>query len=183
MSLRIKNKVNMSEIYEIRERGQVVTEGCQWIVTHRRLAMQLAVKPVLILAIIELANILFLQSIAFSLIIAFIALLLVPTVPSMMMYVAEHPEEYDYPKRLPKLLELWTLWQSYFISAIVIGGVSIAASFLCSMTVAAPVFIDAIRNMALVIPPRNRENGMLSAIGNAGTLSFPNFVSLMHIIL
>ena len=76
MSLRIKNKVNMSEIYEIRERGQVVTEGCQWIVTHRRLAMQLAVKPVLILAIIELANILFLQSIAFSLIIAFIALLL-----------------------------------------------------------------------------------------------------------
>ena len=47
----------MSEIYEIRERGQVVTEGCQWIITHRRLAMQLAVKPVLILAIIELANI------------------------------------------------------------------------------------------------------------------------------
>ncbi len=183
MSLRIKNKVNMSEIYEIRERGQVVTEGCQWIVTHRRLAMQLAVKPVLILAIIELANILFLQSIAFSLIIAFIALLLVPTVPSMMMYVTEHPEEYDYPKRLPKLLELWTLWKSYFISAIVIGGVSIAASFLCSMTVAAPVFIDAIRNMALVIHHRNRENGMMSAIGNAVTLSFSNFVSLMLMIL
>ena len=182
MSLRIKNKVNMSEIYEIRERGQVVTEGCQWIVTHRRLAMQLAVKPVLILAIIELANILFLQSIAFSLIIAFIALLLVPTVPSMMMYVAEHPEEYDYPKRLPKLLELWTLWKSYFISAIVIGCVSIAASFLCSMTVAAPVFIDAIRNMALVIHHRNRENGMMSAIGNAVTLSFSNFVSLMFMI-
>ena len=133
-----------SEIYKIRERGQVVTEGCQWIVTHSRLAMQLAVKPVLILAVIELANIIFLKSILFSLGIAFVALLLIPTVPSMMMYVAEHAEEFDYPKRLPKLLELWQLWKSYFISAIVIGGISVAASFLCSMTIAAPFFIDSI---------------------------------------
>ena len=51
-----------SGIYKIRERGQVVTEGCQWIVTHSRLAMQLAVKPVLILAVIELVNIIFLKS-------------------------------------------------------------------------------------------------------------------------
>ena len=172
-----------SEIYKIRERGQVVTEGCQWIVTHSRLAMQLAVKPVLILAIIELANIFFLKSILFSIGIAFVALLLIPTVPSMMMYVAEHAEEFDYPKRLPKLLELWRLWKNYFISAIVIGGISIVASFLCSMTIAAPIFIDSIRNMALVIHHRNRENGMLSAIGNAVTLSFSNFVSMMFMIL
>ena len=172
-----------SEIYKIRERGQVVTEGCQWIVTHSRLAMQLAVKPVLILAVIELANIIFLKSILFSLGIAFVALLLIPTVPSMMMYVAEHAEEFDYPKRLPKLLELWRLWKSYFISAVVIGGISVAASFLCSMTIAAPFFIDSIRNMALVIHHRNSENGMMSAIGNAVTLSFSNFVSLMFMIL
>ena len=172
-----------SEIYKIRERGQVVTEGCQWIVTHSRLAMQLAVKPVLILAIIELANIFFFKSILFSLAIAFVALLLIPTVPSMMMYVAEHAEEFDYPKRLPKLLELWRLWKSYFISAIVIGGISVVASFLCSMTIAAPFFIDSIRNMALVIHHRNMENGMMSAIGNAVTLSFSNFVSLMFMIL
>lgn len=172
-----------SEIYKIRERGQVVTEGCQWIATHSRLAMQLAVKPVLILAVIELVNIIFLKSILFSLGIAFVALLLVPTVPSMMMYVTEHAEEFDYPRRLPKLLELWRLWKSYFISAIVIGGISVVASFLSSMTIAAPFFIDSIRNMALVIHHRNREDGMISAIGNAVTLSFSNFVSLMFMIL
>ena len=172
-----------SDIYKIRERGQVVTEGCQWIVTHSRLAMQLAVKPVLILAIIELANILIVKNILFSVVIAIVALLLVPTVPSMMMYVAEHAEEFDYPKRLPKLLELWRLWKSYFISAVVIGGISVAASFLSSMTIAAPFFIDSIRNMALVIHHRNREDGMMSAIGNAVTLSFSNFVSLMLMIL
>ena len=114
------------------------------------MAMQLAVKPVLILAIIELANIIFIKSILFSVLIAIVALLLVPTVPSMMMYVAEHAEEFDYPKRLPKLLELWRLWKSYFISAVVIGGISVAASFLCSMTIAAPFFIDSIRSQPRV---------------------------------
>ena len=172
-----------SEIYKIRERGQVVTEGCQWIVKHSRLTMQLAVRPVLILAVIELANIFFLKSILFSLGIGFIALLLIPTVPSMMMYVAEHPEEFDYPKRLPKLLELWKLWKSYFISAIVIGGMSFAASFFCLMTIAGPFVIDSLSNMALVIHHRKPENGMMSAIGNAVTLSFSNFISLIFMIL
>ena len=180
-----KERKTMTEsgIYKIRERGQVVTEGCQWIVTHSRLAMQLAVKPVLILAVIELVNIIFLKSILFSLGIAFVALLLIPTVPSMMMYVVEHAEEFDYPKRLPKLFELWRMWISLLHSAIVIGGISVVASFLSSMTIAAPFFIDSIRNMALVIHHRNSENGMMSAIGNAVTLSFSNFVSLMFMIL
>ena len=75
--------MNDNEIYKIRERGQVVNEACQWIAEHRRLAMSLAVRPILILTAIELVNILFIKSIAMSLIIGLVALLLVPTVPSM----------------------------------------------------------------------------------------------------
>ena len=164
--------MNDNEIYKIRERGQVVNEACQWIAEHRRLAMSLAVRPILILTAIELVNILFIKSIAMSLIIGLVALLLVPTVPSMMMFVAENAEEYDYPNRQPKLLELWDLWKSYFASALLIGVIGGVASFLCSVTMVGPIFIEMVQNVVLVVHQRNRDDGLLSAIARAFSLSF-----------
>lgn len=175
--------MNDNEIYKIRERGQVVNEACQWIAEHRRLAMSLAVRPILILTAIELVNILFIKSIAMSLIIGLVALLLVPMVPSMMMFVAENAEEYDYPNRQPKLLELWDLWKSYFASALLIGVIGGVASFLCSVTMVGPIFIEMVQNVVLVVHQRNRDDGLLSAIARAFSLSFTNFLSLMLMIL
>jgi hypothetical protein len=175
--------INETSIYEIRERGQVVNAGCQWIAEHRKLAMSLAVRPILILTAIEIVNILFVKSILLSLIIALIGLLFVPTVPSMMMYVVENAEEYDYPNRQPKLLELWSLWKGYLASALCIGIIGFVAAFLCSITVAGPIFIEVMQSIVLVHHHRNMDDGILTAISRAFTLSFANFPSLLFMLL
>lgn len=171
-----------SEIYKIRNRGQVVTEACQWITKHYRLALQLAVRPLLILALIEAVNIIFMQNLWITIILSFIALLLVPTVPSMAVYVVEHSEEYDYPQRLPKLLELWELFMKYFRSALVIGFIGTIISLFCGMTMVGPAIINFIRDMAIVIHQRDK-GGYISVLLKAFSLSLGNFASLMMTIL
>ncbi len=168
----------MNDIYKIRERGQVVNEACQWIAGHRRLAISLAVRPVLILTALEIINILFVESILLSLLLCLIALLLVPTIPSIMMYIVEN----DVPWPCP-MSELWRLWKSYFASALLIGVIGTVASLLCSVTMVGPVIVEMVQDVVLVVHQRNRDDGMMSAISRAFSLSFTNFPSLMLMIL
>lgn len=171
-----------SEIFKIRNRGQVVTEGCQWIARHRRLAMQLAVRPILILAATEMVNIVFIRSWTITIVLLLVALVLVPTVPSMAMYVVENKEEYGYPERLPKLFELWSIWKSYFLSAVIIGFIGTIITMFCGMTMVGPMITGFIRDIAIVIHHRNRSS-FISVISNAFSLSFTNFASLLLTML
>lgn len=172
-----------TEIYEIRSRGQVVTEACQWIAKHRALAIRLAVRPIMLLTFIELLNIIFVMDTMTHIIIALITSVLIPTIPSMMMFVVEHPEETGYPERLPKLLELRRLWSNYFRSAFVIGIIGYAISILSSATMVGPCIADIVKNMALVIHHRNKEDGYISAILNAFSLSFSNLADFLLMAL
>ena len=173
----------MSEIYEIRNRGQIVNVACQWIVTHHRLAMQLAIKPIAILAAIELLNLICVQSIPITIITIFIALLLVPTVPSMALYVAEHGEEFDYPNRTPKLMELWHLWKRYIVSAIIIGIAGGIASFLSSITMVGPYILEYITQVAIIVRHREEDTGLASSVFKAFDISFKNFTSFLMVML
>lgn len=172
-----------TEIYEIRSRGQVVTEACQWIARHKALVIRLAIRPIMLLAVIELLNIIFVMDTMTHIITATLTLILIPTIPSMIMYVVEHPEETGYPERLPKLLELRRLWSQYFKSAFVIGIISYAISILSSATMIGPGIVELVKNMALVIHHRNKEDGYISAILNAFSLSFSNLADFLLMAL
>ena len=172
-----------TSIYEIRNRGQLVNVACQWIVTHHKLTIQLAIKPIAILSAIELVNLIFIENILLTILIAIIALLLVPTVPSMAMYVAEHGDEFDYPNRTPKLMELWQLWKRFILSAVIMGVTGGVMSFLSSITMVGPYFIQEIMQVAMIIRHREEDTGFLQVMFKAFDMSFKNFISFLMMIL
>ena len=144
-------------IYKLRYRGQFVNDACQYIVEHIRLALNTCIIPMLFLVLLEIINLLFIQSFLITVGVAFLALVLTYVLPSIFMYITEHPVEYGYPDRMPKLLEARDLFLPYTVKAVIIIVIGGILTMLSIFVIIGPLIIPFVAILALVKYQRCNE--------------------------
>lgn len=167
----------------MRPRGQMVNEACQWIVEHHRLVIQLVVKPILFLALCAVIDLCYLKTTLIAAVAGIIGALIVPALPGIVMEVAENPEEYDYPNRIPRLMEVKGRWWYYFSKVLVITILGGIGSFVTSFTIVGPLIVQFVTPFAIVICQRDEDLGFFSSILKAFEYTFNNFANSLLVCL
>ena len=165
----------MPEIYQIQNRGQVVNNACQWIARHRRLAVRVLVLPTLLVPMLLLINYITLQIDVIYILDVVLAMLYLPTLPMIMMHVAEHEEEFGYPERLPRVMQLIPLWWRYFKNIFIVNAVGVVLSGVLSVTVVLPMVINLIMPIAITAKQRDSDKSVLDVMLEGTKMMFSNF--------